>query len=468
MDPVPRRCVLAGGWLRLVKNRLSARRRPGARSEVRCRVPAPLPWSSARLRRGSAAAARRPGAGRGRSRCIWPWRRPRAARRRACRSGSSPGCRPTGAIPTAAAWPSRPRSGPRAARGCSTTARPGGAPLLAVPSLINRAYVLDLAPGRSLLRYLAAQGLRPLLVDWGAPGDARAAPDARRAMSRGGWRRRWRSRGGPAGRRRCCSATAWAVCSRPRSPLQRPADDRGPRSCWRRPGISTPSGPPGAPCGRCWPPRREALAGCSAGCRSSDAGLFAGLDPLAVARKFARFAELDPDLAGGARASSRSRTGSTTACRSAPRSRGNAWSAGTARTGRRRAAGGSAGGRWRRSGSRCLALVAIPTQRPHRAAGLGRGAGARGCPRRRCCSPTAAISAWWSAARAPAAAVDPARQLAAADCCDAKLSLVTTQAIAYIAVNCRRCAGPLGAQPRVARPGRDDPQPGSSVGRCND
>jgi polyhydroxyalkanoate synthase subunit PhaC len=47
----------------------------------------------------------------------------------------------------------------------------GGMPVLAVPSLINRGYILDLAPGNSLLRYLAAQGLRPFLVDWGAPGE---------------------------------------------------------------------------------------------------------------------------------------------------------------------------------------------------------------------------------------------------------------------------------------------------------
>jgi polyhydroxyalkanoate synthase subunit PhaC len=41
-----------------------------------------------------------------------------------------------------------------------------------VPSLINRAYVLDLAPGRSMLRWLAASGVRPLLLDWGWPGEA--------------------------------------------------------------------------------------------------------------------------------------------------------------------------------------------------------------------------------------------------------------------------------------------------------
>ena len=47
-------------------------------------------------------------------------------------------------------------------------------PLLVVPSLINRAYILDLAPERSLMRHLAASGVQPYLVDWGAPeGDER-------------------------------------------------------------------------------------------------------------------------------------------------------------------------------------------------------------------------------------------------------------------------------------------------------
>ncbi|PZQ52335.1 MAG: poly-beta-hydroxybutyrate polymerase [Rhodovulum sulfidophilum] len=47
---------------------------------------------------------------------------------------------------------------------------PSGPPVLVVPSLINRAYVLDLGPGWSFLRWLAAQGARPLLLDWGDPG----------------------------------------------------------------------------------------------------------------------------------------------------------------------------------------------------------------------------------------------------------------------------------------------------------
>ena len=45
-----------------------------------------------------------------------------------------------------------------------------GAPVLLVPSLINRAYVLDLTAQRSFARYLRERGLRPYLLDWGAPG----------------------------------------------------------------------------------------------------------------------------------------------------------------------------------------------------------------------------------------------------------------------------------------------------------
>ncbi len=52
---------------------------------------------------------------------------------------------------------------------------PGSPAVLVVPSLINRAYVLDLLPDHSLMRYLASTGVRPFLVDWGAPG-----PDERR------------------------------------------------------------------------------------------------------------------------------------------------------------------------------------------------------------------------------------------------------------------------------------------------
>lgn len=54
-------------------------------------------------------------------------------------------------------------------------ARPEGishqTPVLLVPSLINRHYVLDLMPGKSFAEYLVAQGFDVFCIDWGTPGD---------------------------------------------------------------------------------------------------------------------------------------------------------------------------------------------------------------------------------------------------------------------------------------------------------
>ncbi len=47
----------------------------------------------------------------------------------------------------------------------------GARAVLVVPSLINRWEVLDLTEEKSLLRAMAAAGLRPYLVDWGTPND---------------------------------------------------------------------------------------------------------------------------------------------------------------------------------------------------------------------------------------------------------------------------------------------------------
>lgn len=54
------------------------------------------------------------------------------------------------------------------ARGTSRASARGA--VLVVPSLVNRAYVLDLTEKTSLMRRLARQGFRPFLVDWDAPG----------------------------------------------------------------------------------------------------------------------------------------------------------------------------------------------------------------------------------------------------------------------------------------------------------
>jgi poly(3-hydroxyalkanoate) synthetase len=45
-----------------------------------------------------------------------------------------------------------------------------GPPVLFIPSLVNRGTILDLDHGASLLRFLAGEGVRPLLLDWGWPG----------------------------------------------------------------------------------------------------------------------------------------------------------------------------------------------------------------------------------------------------------------------------------------------------------
>ncbi len=66
----------------------------------------------------------------------------------------------------------------------------GGAPLLVVPSLINRAYILDLAPGRSLLRHLAEAGPAAAAGRLGRAGRLRAPHDARRPCRAAGSRRR--------------------------------------------------------------------------------------------------------------------------------------------------------------------------------------------------------------------------------------------------------------------------------------
>ncbi len=46
---------------------------------------------------------------------------------------------------------------------------PNAQPVLVVPSLINRFTILDLQPDHSFIRFLAALGFRPLVVDWDEP-----------------------------------------------------------------------------------------------------------------------------------------------------------------------------------------------------------------------------------------------------------------------------------------------------------
>jgi polyhydroxyalkanoate synthase len=56
-------------------------------------------------------------------------------------------------------------------RAAAGVAPRGGLPVLLVPSLINRWYVLDLRPGSSVAEALAAAGLDVFCLDWGVPED---------------------------------------------------------------------------------------------------------------------------------------------------------------------------------------------------------------------------------------------------------------------------------------------------------
>lgn len=170
----------------------------------------------------------------------------------------------------------------------------GGPVLLAVPSLVNRAHILDLTAERSLMRALAAAGTRPLLVDWGAPGDlerdfsltdyiaGRLEQTLDRVLS---------ELGGPVVLLGYCMGGLLAVAL-----AQRRRRDLAGLVC-----LATP-----------WDfhaerPSQARLLGASLsllepllrniGELPVDAiqALFAGVDPLQVVRKFVGFAGLDPD-----------------------------------------------------------------------------------------------------------------------------------------------------------------------------
>ncbi len=83
------------------------------------------------------------------------------------RAAALAGLRAFQEAPREPAW-APPAALHRKGRACLRDYGGRGAPVVVVPSLINPPFVLDLAE-RSLLRWLAAQGHRVLLLDWGAP-----------------------------------------------------------------------------------------------------------------------------------------------------------------------------------------------------------------------------------------------------------------------------------------------------------
>jgi len=175
-----------------------------------------------------------------------------------------------------------------------------GLPLLVVPSLINRAYVLDLTAERSLLRFLAAQGLRPLLLEWDVPDSAERdftltdvilrrlepALDAALAAAKGAV--------GLLGY--CMGGTLAAALA-----ARRPGDIAG-IVFMAAPWDFHADAPHQAEIGRMAAAASLSIVG-SLGVLPVDGiqALFTTLDPLTALRKFSAFGRLDPDSAEAAR-----------------------------------------------------------------------------------------------------------------------------------------------------------------------
>ena len=107
----------------------------------------------------------------------WPSRRPSTKRRSRCGAGSSP-------CPGSSTGPAMSRSAPRPPRsstrktpsGCSAIAatRPAvyAEPVLICYALVNRPYIVDLQPDRSVVKQFLASGFEVYLIDWGVPSAA--------------------------------------------------------------------------------------------------------------------------------------------------------------------------------------------------------------------------------------------------------------------------------------------------------
>jgi poly(3-hydroxyalkanoate) synthetase len=159
-----------------------------------------------------------------------------------------------------------------------------GPTVLVVPSLVNRAYVLDLAPERSMLRYLAAHGVRPILLDWGWPGATERSFDLTDYIA-GRLERALSSLPGPVILAGYCMGGLLALAAA----QQQPERVRGLVL------LATPwdfhAGQPPAP------PIPNLPALLSGGTLPVDAiqTLFTMRDPDSIAAKFRAFPQLDPD-----------------------------------------------------------------------------------------------------------------------------------------------------------------------------
>ncbi len=165
-----------------------------------------------------------------------------------------------------------------------------GPTVLVVPSLVNRPHVLDLMEGHSMLRWLAAHGVRPLLLDWGAPGDA----ERRFTLTdycAGRLERALGSVGEPVVLAGYCMGGLLAVAAAQR----RPDLTRGLALLATPWNFHTPDPNRARQLADCLPLLEPALALHGALPVDLLQSLFALLDPWGVAEKYRAFARLDPD-----------------------------------------------------------------------------------------------------------------------------------------------------------------------------
>ena len=169
------------------------------------------------------------------------------------------------------------------------TARRARPTVLFVPSLVNRAHVLDLAPGHSFLRFLAAQGIRPLLLDWGWP-DASARRFTLTDYIAGRFERALTSVRGPVVLAGYCMGGLLALAAA----LRRPERFRALALLATPWDFHAPDPAPAQALARLLPLFAPALAFDSTLPIDLLQVLFALLDPFAVSAKYRSFARLDP------------------------------------------------------------------------------------------------------------------------------------------------------------------------------
>ena len=165
-----------------------------------------------------------------------------------------------------------------------------GPVVLVVPSLVNRAWVLDLDEGASLLRWLAGQGLRPLLLDWGWPGPEERGFDLT-AYVAGRLERALAAVPGPVVLAGYCMGGLLALAAAQRRPdkvralalLATPWD------------FHAAEAPQARALAALLPVLEPAMALAGALPVEALQMLFALLDPFAIAEKFRRFARLPPE-----------------------------------------------------------------------------------------------------------------------------------------------------------------------------